>query len=108
MFLETALQPTRNTGPVKLHGPEGFAGMRAAGKVAAACLDMLAPHVKPGVTTQKLDDLSREFVLDHGAMPACLFYRGYRHTICTSLNHVVCHGIPGPRVLRDGDRKSVV
>ncbi len=102
MFDETALQPAR-TGQIKLHGPEGFAGMRAAGKLAAACLDMLVPHVKAGVTTRTLDDLSREFVFDNGALPACLFYRGYRHTICTSLNHVVCHGIPGPRVLRDGD-----
>jgi len=102
MVLDTA-PATRNTGQIKLHGAEGFAGMRAAGKLAAACLDMLVPHVKAGVTTQKLDDLSREFVFDNGAIPACLFYRGYRHTICTSLNHVVCHGIPGSRVLRDGD-----
>lgn len=88
---------------VKLHGPEGFAGMRAAGRLAAACLDMLVPETKAGVTTARLDTLAREFVFDHGALPACVFYKGYRHTVCTSLNHVVCHGIPGPRVLRDGD-----
>ncbi len=107
MFVDATLQPTRVTGHVKLHGPEGFAGMRAAGRLAAACLDMLVPYVKAGVTTQKLDDLAREFVFDNGATPACLFYRGYRHTICTSLNHVVCHGIPGTRVLRDGDTVNI-
>ena len=103
MFADADLLPSRNNGQVKIHPLSAFAGMRAAGKLAAECLDMLVPHVKAGVTTQALDDLARDFVLDAGAMPACLFYRGYRHTICTSLNHVVCHGIPGPRVLRDGD-----
>jgi methionyl aminopeptidase len=102
MFVETQ-QNARTHGQVKLHGPEAFEGMRRAGRLAAECLDILVPHVKAGVTTRALDDLARAFVLDHGAMPACLFYRGYRHTICTSINHVVCHGIPGPRVLRDGD-----
>jgi methionyl aminopeptidase len=94
---------TERTGQIKLHGPEAFEGMRKAGKVAAGCLDMLIDEVKPGVTTEHLDNLSREYILDHGALPACLFYRGYQHTICTSLNHVVCHGIPSSRPLRDGD-----
>jgi methionyl aminopeptidase len=99
---ETLEAPTRS-GAIKLHGPEGFEGMRRAGRLAAECLDMLIPHVQPGVTTEYLDDLARQFVLDNGALPACLFYRGYRHTVCTSINHVVCHGIPGPRALREGD-----
>jgi methionyl aminopeptidase len=103
MYVDANLAPHRNTGHVKLYGPEGFAGMRRAGRLAAECLDMLLPYVVPGVSTATLDDLSREFVLDHGALPACLYYRGYRHTICTSVNHVVCHGIPGPRTLKDGD-----
>ena len=102
-YVDAALAPDRNTGTVKLFGPEAFAGMRKAGRLAAECLDMLADEVKEGVSTAHLDDLAREFALDHGAMPACLGYRGYRHTVCTSLNHVVCHGIPGPRPLRDGD-----
>ncbi|GAB4519183.1 MAG: type I methionyl aminopeptidase [Parvularculaceae bacterium] len=93
----------RRTGMVKLHDAEAYAGMRAAGQLAAACLDMLAGEVAPGVSTGRLDDLARQFVLDAGAVPACLGYRGYRHTLCTSINHVVCHGIPGDRVLRDGD-----
>lgn len=103
MFVDAAANAARPTAQIKLHGPEGFAGMRAAGRLAAECLDMLVPETKDGVSTERLDTLAREFVFDHGALPACVFYRGYRHTVCTSLNHVVCHGIPGPRVLRDGD-----
>jgi methionyl aminopeptidase len=94
-------------GRIRLHGPEGFAGMRAAGRLAAECLDMLTPHVKPGVSTAELDRLAREFTLDHGALPACLFYRGYSHTLCISPNHVVCHGIPGERALREGDIANI-
>lgn len=90
-------------GPVRLHPPEAFASMRAAGHLAARCLDMLAGEVREGVSTSRLDDLAREFAMDHGAIPACINYRGYRHTICTSLNHVVCHGIPGDRLLKGGD-----
>jgi len=90
-------------GAIKLHGPEAFAGMRKAGKLAAACLDMLVPLVKPGVTTEALDAAAQEYILDNGAVPACLGYRGYKHTICTSVNHVVCHGIPGSKPLKNGD-----
>jgi methionyl aminopeptidase len=88
---------------IKLYGPEGFDGMRKAGALAASTLDMLVPHVVPGVTTGRLDDLAREFAFDNGAIPATLFYRGYRHSICTSINHVVCHGIPGEKILKEGD-----
>lgn len=102
-YVSAATAPPTKTGDVKLYDAEAFMGMRAAGRVAAACLDMLVEHAREGVTTQELDRLARIFVLDHGALPACVFYRGYAHTICTSLNHVVCHGIPGPRVLRAGD-----
>jgi len=102
-FVEADEAPTRNTGQIKIYGPEAFVGMRRAGRLAAECLDMLVPEAKEGVSTRRLDDLAREFVLDHGALPACLGYRGYKHTICTSLNHVVCHGIPNEKPLRDGD-----
>jgi methionyl aminopeptidase len=102
-FIDAAESPTRHTGQIKLHGLAAFEGMRKAGRLAAECLDMLAPHVVPGVLTSTLDDLAREFVLSRGALPACLFYKGYRHTICTSVNHVVCHGIPGAKTLKEGD-----
>ncbi len=88
---------------IKLHGPEAFAGMRKAGRLVAEALDMITDYVQPGVTTERLDDLVLGFALDHGAIPAPLNYRGYTKSICTSLNHVVCHGIPGPRPLREGD-----
>ena len=108
MSLAEDLAPAATrTGQIKLHGPEGFAGMRAAGRLAAECLDMLDPYVKAGVTTAELDRLAREFTLDHGALPACLYYRGYSNTLCISLNHVVCHGIPGERALREGDIANI-
>ncbi len=88
---------------VRLHGAGAFAGMRRAGQLAAAALDMLVEHVRPGVTTEALDDLVLGFAEANNAIPAPLFYRGFPRAICTSINHVVCHGIPGPRALRDGD-----
>ena len=103
-YVQAVEAPERNIGQIKLHEPAAaFAGMAAAGRLAAACLDMLVPETKEGVTTKRLDDLARQFVFDHGALPACVFYRGYRNTLCTSLNHTVCHGIPGDRVLKSGD-----
>jgi methionyl aminopeptidase len=88
---------------IKLHGPDEFAGMRKAGQLAAAALDMITPHVQPGVATDHLDALVMAFARDHGAIPAPLNYRGFPKAICTSINHVVCHGIPGPKPLREGD-----
>ncbi len=88
---------------VPLHGPEDFAGMRRAGRLAASVLDYIAPHVRPGVTTGELDRLCEAFIRDHGAVPAPLGYRGYPKATCISLNHVVCHGIPGDRKLEAGD-----
>jgi len=93
-YIDAADAPELRDGSIKLHGPEGFAGMRKAGQLAARCLDMLAPMVKPGVTTAELDKAAMDYILDHGGIPACLGYRGYQHTVCTSVNHVVCHGIP--------------
>jgi methionyl aminopeptidase len=101
--LEPLTQPAEASGTILLHGPEAFAGMREAGQLAAAALDMLTPWVKPGVTTQHLDDLVFEFAMDHRALPATLNYRGYTKSICTSINHVVCHGIPGQKPMREGD-----
>ena len=100
--LDMARAATREA-KVKIHGADAFAGMRKAGQLAAAALDMLIPHVVPGVTTERLDDLVFEFAMAHGSIPAPLHYRGYPKSICTSINHVVCHGIPGIKPLREGD-----
>jgi methionyl aminopeptidase len=95
--------PGRHSGAIKLHGPAAFEGMRRAGRLAAETLDFLVPQVRPGVTTGRLDELSHEFIVGRGALPAPLGYRGYPKSICTSVNHVVCHGIPGDKVLHEGD-----
>jgi methionyl aminopeptidase len=92
---------------IKIHGPEAYEGMRRAGKLAAEVLDMIAAHVVPGVTTQKLNDLCHDMIVSHGAIPAPLNYRGYPRSICTSINHVVCHGIPDEKALRDGDMLNI-
>ncbi|MCF8478927.1 MAG: type I methionyl aminopeptidase [Rhodospirillum sp.] len=97
-------QAAQRTHQITLHGEEGFAGMRRAGRLAAETLDMITPHVVPGVSTEELDRLCAEFVADHGAVSAPLNYRGFPKSICTSVNHVVCHGIPSPdKILKDGD-----
>ena len=82
---------------------EKFEKMRKAGKLASQTLDMLTDYVKPGISTDKIDELSYEFIKDNGGYSAPLFYRGFKKSLCTSLNHVVCHGIPSDRVLNDGD-----
>jgi len=106
-YTEAQTAPLRNTGQIKLYDAAGFAGMRKVGALAGAALDMLAPLIKPGVTTDEIDRAVYEFGLANGALPATLGYRGYRHSCCTSINHVVCHGIPSDRVLRDGDIVNV-
>lgn len=102
-FVDATKINRRAPGVIALHGEDGFAGMRKAGRVAAEALDMLTEHVRPGVTSEELDKLAFDFARDHGAVPATLFYRGFRHSICTSINHVVCHGIPIDKPLREGD-----
>jgi methionyl aminopeptidase len=99
----TGTETVLRDGTIKLHGPEGFEGMRRAGRLAAEILDALAPLVQPGVSTQYLDDIVRQMTLDGGAVPATLGYRGYTHSCCISINHVVCHGIPSDKVVKDGD-----
>ncbi|HMB77996.1 MAG TPA: type I methionyl aminopeptidase [Kiloniellaceae bacterium] len=87
-----------------LHGPDAFQGMRVAGRLAAETLDMITTQVQPGVTTEHLDRLCHDFIVDHDAVPAPLNYRGFPKSICTSVNHVVCHGIPSAdKRLKDGD-----
>lgn len=88
---------------ITIHGPDDFEGMRAAGRLAAQTLDMITPHVVPGATTVALDRLCHDYIVGRGAVPAPLNYRGFPKSVCTSVNHVVCHGIPDDRRLRDGD-----
>ena len=89
---------------VTIHPPEAYASMRRAGRLAAEVLDMITGHVVPGVTTEALNTLCHDMIIDHGATPAPLNYRGFPKSICTSVNHVVCHGIPSKKVmLQDGD-----
>lgn len=102
-FVDAQLAPPRKTGQIKLHGPEAFEGMRKAGRLTAEALDMLSGYVRPGVTTDQIDRLAFDFAMDHKAYPAPLGYRGYRKSVCTSINHVVCHGIPDAKPLREGD-----
>ncbi|MCX7343903.1 MAG: type I methionyl aminopeptidase [Proteobacteria bacterium] len=86
-----------------IHSDSDFEGMRKAGKLAAQTLDYVTPFVKAGISTLELNDLCHDFIIQHGAIPAPLGYRGYPKSICTSINHVVCHGIPGAKKLQDGD-----
>ncbi|MEQ8507378.1 MAG: type I methionyl aminopeptidase [Rhodospirillaceae bacterium] len=101
LALETEPRPRPNEIP--LHGPEAFEAMRKSGRFAAEILDFITPHVVPGVTTGELDKLCYDFHIEHDAVPGPLGYRGFPKSICTSINHVVCHGIPGDRPLKDGD-----
>ena len=103
VYAEAAEAPASNTGAIKLHDAADFEGMRRAGRLAAETLDMIADFVEPGVTTEKIDALCHDFIVANGAVSAPLHYRGFPKSVCTSINHVVCHGIPGPKVLRDGD-----
>lgn len=99
----TAADTVIRDGAIKLYDADGFAGMRRAGQLAAEILDALVPHVVPGVETAELDRIVRDMTLAAGAVPATLGYRGYTHSSCISINHVVCHGIPGAKTLKDGD-----
>jgi len=93
----------RGSQTIALHGPADFEAMRKAGRMAAELLDHITPFVQPGVTTAKLDEICEEWTRERGAVSAPMGYRGYPKHICTSVNHVVCHGIPSERVLEDGD-----
>ena len=86
---------------------EKFEKMREAGNLAAKTLDMIAENIKPGISTDEIDKLGYEFIKDNGGFSAPLFYRGFKKSLCTSLNHVVCHGIPSDRILNDGDIVNV-
>lgn len=106
-YIKASDAPIEATRAIKIHTPEDFEGMRKAGRLAAETLDMITPHVAPGITTDELDQICAKFVADHGAISAPLNYNGFPKSICTSINHVVCHGIPGPKKLKDGDTLNI-
>ena len=86
---------------------EKFEKMKIAGSLASKTLDMLTNEIKEGISTNKIDKLGFEFIRDHGGYSAPLYYRGFEKSLCTSLNHVICHGIPGERILEEGDIVNV-
>jgi methionyl aminopeptidase len=99
--------PLSRNGAIHIYGPDAFEGMRRAGRLAAEILDAIVPLMVPGTETRAIDDAIREHMLRAGAVPATLGYRGYTHSSCISINHVVCHGIPSERTLKDGDIVNV-
>ncbi|WP_102959174.1 type I methionyl aminopeptidase [Mangrovicella endophytica] len=102
-YLAAEANPTHNTGAIRLYDAAAFAAMRHVCQLTARCLDSLVPMIQPGVTTDAIDRAVTEFALANGAVSATLNYRGYTKSVCTSINHVVCHGIPNDKPLRDGD-----
>ncbi|WP_433441474.1 type I methionyl aminopeptidase [Nonomuraea sp. CA-141351] len=95
------------TGESDVKSPEIIERMRVAGRIAAQALEEVAKHIQPGVTTDELDRIGHEFLIDNGAYPSTLGYKGYPKSLCTSINEVICHGIPDDTVLRDGDIVNV-
>lgn len=92
-----------NDDGITIHTKEDFEGMRAAGRLAAETLDYITPYVQIGISTDELNTLCHDFIIKHKAIPAPLNYRGFPKSICTSINHVICHGIPSGKTLKDGD-----
>ncbi|MBX9705846.1 MAG: type I methionyl aminopeptidase [Gammaproteobacteria bacterium] len=95
--------PTDNPDNVQIKTPDEIEKMRAASKICADMLVMIGDHVKPGVSTEEIDALCHDFIIAQGGNAACIGYHGFPKSVCTSVNHVVCHGIPGPKKLKDGD-----
>ncbi len=96
-----------NQDGITIHSEPEFEKMRAAGKLAAEVLDMITEHVKPGITTNSLNNICHDYIIAHGGIPAPLNYRGFPKSICTSINHVVCHGIPDEKMLKEGDMVNI-
>lgn len=106
-YVDAATAPLRNDGRIRLYPLEDFEGMRRAGQLVSECLDAVEDLIQPGASTLAIDKFIYEFCLDHGALPATLGYRGYMYASCISLNHVVCHGMPSDKPLRDGDIANI-
>ena len=102
-YLAAEANPTRNTGAIRLYDEAAFAGMRRACQLTGSCLDELAAIVEPGLPTEAIGRVVYDFAIANDAVPATLNYRGYTKSVCTSINHVVCHGIPNDKPLKEGD-----
>ncbi|XCE17779.1 type I methionyl aminopeptidase [Candidatus Liberibacter asiaticus] len=98
---------SRESGSINIYTPEELENIRSAYNVVARCLDSLTPIIKPGTTTEEIDDFVLKFGMENNAIPATLNYRGYKKSCCTSINHVICHGIPSNKQLREGDIVNV-
>ncbi len=106
-YVDAASVPENRTGAIKIYGQDAFEGMRAAGRLAAEVLDHVTPYVEAGITTDELNTICHDFITKNGATAAPLNYRGFPKSICTSINHVICHGIPGPKKLKKGDALNI-
>ena len=106
-YIDATKAPLKANGQIRLYGAEAFAAMRLVGQVTAMALDAVADLIQPNVPTADIDAFLFEFGAKHNAVPATLNYRGYRYSSCISINHVVCHGLPGEKPLRDGDIVNV-
>jgi methionyl aminopeptidase len=94
--------------PINIKTPDEIVKMRTAGRLASEVLQMIGDHVKPGVTTQEINDICHDYIVNtQQSIPAPLNYKGFPRSVCTSINHQVCHGIPGDRVLKDGDTVNI-
>jgi methionyl aminopeptidase len=102
-YIDASTAPNRNTGAIRLYNSHDFTGMKKAGNAAAKCLDIVSEYVTEGRTTKELDKIIFEYAESIKAVPATMYYRGYPASSCISLNNVVCHGIPGSKVLKNGD-----
>jgi methionyl aminopeptidase len=106
-YIDAAFAPLRNDGQIKLHNAADFAAMRKAGRLVAECIDAVQAIIEPGLPTIEIDRFIYDFALAHDALPATLGYKGYMNSTCVSINHVVCHGIPSEKPLRDGDIANI-
>jgi methionyl aminopeptidase len=106
-YIDAAFAPLRNDGQIKLHNAADFAAMRKAGRLVAECIDAVEAIIEPGLPTIEIDRFIYDFALAHDALPATLGYKGYMNSTCVSINHVVCHGIPSEKPLRDGDIANI-
>ena len=92
---------------IRIKTPEQVEGIRRAGRLVIETLDLVAPHIRPGMTTDEINTMVYDFTIRHGAIPAPLNYRGFPKSVCISINEVICHGIPGDRAFKDGDIVNV-